>query len=247
VLRELVAGLRFSVQNRVILTLIVTVGLIMFGASSLNALDIFFVLNNLHAPVNLYGFLTTAQGVGAILGSILAGMFAQRIGLVRMLTGSLLVAGIGILIYSRLTSFVPALIVVTLAGVFMAALNVAAGPLILRVTPRAYIGRVFATIEPTSALMQVLGTVLAGYLASTALLNLHVQALGMAFGPIDTIFTAGAVLILVGAAYAMLRLGFADPQPCEEGASAAAASEPAAEPVSQDETLLSTTLPQDLS
>ena len=61
----------------------------MLGASALNALDIFFVLRNLHAPVNLYGFLETAQGAGAIAGAVLAGMLAQRLGLVRVFTSSL--------------------------------------------------------------------------------------------------------------------------------------------------------------
>ncbi|MBA2287283.1 MAG: MFS transporter [Ktedonobacteraceae bacterium] len=225
-LRELVAGLRFSTQNRVVLTLIITASLVMFGASALNALDIFFVLHNLHAPINLYGFLETAQGAGAILGAILAGIFVKRTGLTRLFTGSLLVTGIGMLVYSRLTSFAPAVLVLVLVGIFIAMLSVTIGPLILRVTPRAYLGRVFATIEPTSALMQVLGTVFAGYLASTILLNLHAQVLAMTFGPIDTVFTAGAVLILLGAAYAMLRLGFTDPQPLVEDTPATPASEP---------------------
>lgn len=227
-LREFIAGLRFSMENRVISTLIVTAGVIMLGASAVNALDIFFVLNNLHAPVSLYGFLTTAQGVGAILGSILAGMFAQRIGLVRTITGTLLILGAGLLVYSRLTSFVPALIVVVLIGIFMAGLSVAVGPLLLRVTPRAYIGRVMATLNPTSAIMQVVGTVLAGYLASNVLLHLHAHLLGMTFGPIDTIFTGGAVVALIGGIYALLRLGFTDPQPAIEEAPVSIATDAAA-------------------
>ena len=215
-LREFMAGLRFTVQNRVILTLIVTAGVIMLGASALNALDIFFVLRNLHAPVNLYGFLETAQGTGAIVGAVLAGMLAQRLGLVRVFTGSLLIVGVSVLVYSRLTSFIPALIIIFCAGVFLAALNVVVGPLILRVTPRAYVGRVVAALNPTSAVMQVLGIVLAGSLASNILLHLHTQFLGMTFGPVDTIFTGGAVLILMGGVYALLRLGFADPRPVGE-------------------------------
>ena len=42
-LREFVAGLKFSVQNRVILALLVTVSVVMLGGSALNTLDIFFV------------------------------------------------------------------------------------------------------------------------------------------------------------------------------------------------------------
>lgn len=228
--REFVAGLRFSARNRVILTLLVTVCVVMLGASAINTLGIFFVLNNLHAPVKLYGLLETAMGLGVILGAILAGLFAQRIGLARTLTCSLLIASISMLVYSRMTSFVPALIVAALFGIFQAALNVPAGPLLLRVTPRAYVGRVSAIINPASALMQVLGTMLVGFLASSVLLHFHAQALGMIFGPIDTIFTSGAVVALLGAVYALLRLGFTDPPPIAEDAPTPAAAEAAAAP-----------------
>jgi MFS family permease len=225
-LREFAAGLQFSVQNRVILTLLVTVSVVMLGASALNALDIFFVRNNLHTSTTLYGFLTTAQGAGAILGAILAGMFIKQIGLTRMLVGSLLLLGVGMLIFARLTSFVPALIFCFVAGIFTATLNVPVGPLLLRVTPRALIGRVSATLNPTSAMMQVLGTTIAGFLASNLLLNFHAQAFGLAFGPIDTIYTGGALLVLIGSVYALLRLGFTDPAPVVE-AQPAPAAEPA--------------------
>lgn len=215
-LRELVAGLKFSVQHRVILTLLATVSIIMLGGSALNALDIFFVRENLHAPINLYGFLAMIQGVGAIPGAIVASVFAQRVGLIRMLTCSLALVSLVLLVYSRMTSFVPALIVIFLGGLLLSMVNVPAGPLLLRVTPRAYIGRVTATLNPTSALMQVLGTTLAGFLASTVLLHFHTQALGLTFGPIDTIFTGSAALVMIGALYALLRLGWSDPAPVRE-------------------------------
>jgi MFS family permease len=215
-LREFRAGLSFSFRNRVLSTQIITVCLIMFGASAINALDIFFIQNNLHAPVELFGFLSTAQGIGAIAGAIVAGMLAQRVGLVRTINLSLLAAGLGLLVYSRLTNFALAVIAIVLVGFFATTLNVAIGPLLMRVTPRNYLGRVMATINPLSAIAQVLGTIIAGYLASDVLLNLHVETLGMTFGPIDTLFTAGALLILLGTIYAFLRLGFTDPEPVEE-------------------------------
>ncbi|HLW00709.1 MAG TPA: MFS transporter [Ktedonobacterales bacterium] len=228
-LRELIAGLQFSVKNRVILTLLITVSIIMLGGSALNALDIFFVRNNLHAPVTVYGFLATVQGVGAIIGAIAAGAFAQRVGLVRTLTCSLLLASVAILAYARMSSFGPALIVIFLGGLFLAMVNVPAGPLLLRVTPRSYIGRVTATLNPTSALMQVLGTTFAGFLASNILSDFHAQALGMTFGPIDTIFTGSAMLAVIGAIYALLRLGFTDPPAVSEEVPETTTAEPLVE------------------
>ncbi len=212
-LREFMAGLRFSFGNRTISTLIASVAIIMFGASALNALDLFFVLGPLHTTVGLYGFLTAAMGIGAVLGAIFAGIFAQRIGLVRTLNVSLLVVAVAILIYSRLTSFWPAVAVMGVAGIFQSALNVPLGPLLLRITPREMIGRVAATINPVTGLVSMLGTVLAGYLASEVLVNLHANALGMTFGPIDTIFTGSAIIAILGSLYSIARLGFRDPAP----------------------------------
>jgi hypothetical protein len=121
------------------------------------------------------------------------------------------------------------LIIIILGGMFNSMSNVPAGPLLLRVTPRAYIGRVSATLNSTSALMQVLGTTLAGFLASSVLLHFHAQALGQTLGPIDTIFTGSAVLVLIGAIYALLRLGFSDPAPVHEEAPEPLQAEPLAE------------------
>ena len=75
---------------------------------------------------------------------------------------------------------------------------------------------------------QVLGTTLAGFLASSVLLHVHAQALGLTFGPIDTIFTGGAALALIGALYALRRLGFSDPAPVREEAPEPVQAEPLA-------------------
>jgi hypothetical protein len=48
--------------------------IVMLGAGALNALDIFFVIHNLNASPNLYGFLNAGMGIGVLAGAILAGM-----------------------------------------------------------------------------------------------------------------------------------------------------------------------------
>jgi hypothetical protein len=56
----------------------------------------------------------------------------------------------------------------------------------------------------------------------------------MTFGPIDTIFTGGAALILIAGIYALLRLGFTDPQPAAGTAPASIADTPLALAASED-------------
>lgn len=209
--KEFFQGLGFALRNKFIATLVVTAGVIMFGAAAINTLDIFFALQNLHVAAQYYGLLYSAMGVGMIIGAILASILAQRLGLVRTLNLSLLGVGIAILLYSRMSSFAPALVVIFFAGFFQTALNAVVGPLFLRVTPRTMVGRVFGILNPVIAMMQILGTIVAGYLASTLGPNFHATLLGFQFGQIDTIFTGGAIISLIGTLYSLARLGFRDP------------------------------------
>jgi MFS family permease len=229
-LRDFFAGLRFAFHNRTIAALVASITIVMLGASTLNALDIFFALNDLHVAPALYGFLSAAMGFGSILGAILAATLAQRIGLVRTLGGSMVILSALLLAYTRMTSFVPALVIIGVGGIFQAGLNVAAGPLIMRVTPRAFMGRVSATINPAAALASMLGTVIAGYLAGSVLPNFHAQILGQNFDTFNTILGGGAVLTLLGAFFTVWRLGWRDPAPAEEPASEETASSAALVP-----------------
>lgn len=205
-LRELGAGLGFFARNRVLMTLAVAIVLIMLGGGAINALDVFFVTQNLHASVTVYGLLGAVQGIGAILGAILLSAFAPRIGAARTLwAGMLLIAALSV-VYSRLTSALPALVLTFFIGITVVSVNVAAGPLILHVTPRELRGRVNAVINPLVALTSMLSLALAGLLASSVLHGLHARLLGMTFGPIDTIFLAAGVLAALGGLYAMVML-----------------------------------------
>jgi Na+/melibiose symporter-like transporter len=67
---EFMAGLRFFASNR-FLVAILTISLIaQFGTGALNALDVFFVTQNLHTPSKFYGLMSTAEGIGAIVGGL---------------------------------------------------------------------------------------------------------------------------------------------------------------------------------
>lgn len=110
------------------------------------------------------------------------------------------------LIYARMTSFVPALIVTFLLGLSIAATNVTVAPLLLHATPRELIGRVSAVLNPVMMLASMLSVIAAGYLDSVLLRGLHVTIAGLTIGPIDTIFTAAGILTIVSGFFAMRKL-----------------------------------------
>jgi MFS family permease len=186
--------------------MLISVTLVMAGAGALNALGIFFVTHNLHTPVSSFGFLSSVLGAGSIVGATLASTLAQRLGLTRTFWLSLVAAGVLVLVYARLTSLVPALVVLFLIGLVTTAVDVAAGPLVLNVTPRELVGRVAALLNPALTLVTMLSIAVAGYLYSTVLQSFHATLVGITFGPIDTIFTVTGILVVVGGLYAMVNL-----------------------------------------
>lgn len=204
--REFGIGLRFFFRSQVSKTILIAGVIVLFGAGAINALDIFFVTQNLHASIPEYGVLSAAGGVGLLVGSILAAIFAARIGYGRVVWSSLIALGALMLVYARLTSFWPAIALIALVGVPNAALNVAITPLLLLVTPRALVGRVMAILTPIINMASLAGMALAGYLASVTLVDFHAEALGFTFGPVDTIFMAGGLIALLGGVYCALKL-----------------------------------------
>jgi MFS family permease len=172
-LRQFYAGITLVARNRILSTLVISVALVMLGAATINTLDIFFVLHNLHARPELYGLLSTVMGIGVLAGSILAAALAERLGLVRVFSLSLLAAGALVVAYSRMTSLAPALVLILVVGIAQAALNTVVAPLFLRVTPREYVGRVSAIVMSTVAFAQLVGTMVTGILAGQILVDFH--------------------------------------------------------------------------
>jgi MFS family permease len=204
--QEFVAGLRFAFGNRVIRTVLLATMVTLFGSSAVNALDVFFLTANLQAPAGQLGLLGGATGVGILAGAPIAGWVAGRIGVPRTFWLATVAAGVLILLFARLTSLAPALAVLALLGLPGAGVNVAIGPILLHVTPRELIGRVSAIFTPVNNMAALLSVALAGYLASTVLRDFHATLLGVARGPIDTIYTVAGLLIVAAGIYAARNL-----------------------------------------
>ncbi len=204
--REFAAGLRIIASNRVLRTLFVAAIVAMLGFGSINALDIFFATGTLHVAAALYGFLEGSAAAGSLAGAIVGGLYAGWLGLTRMLWLSLVALGLLVLVYARLTSFGPALLVLFLMGIPNGTLTVVLNPLLLQVTPRAFVGRVSAVLMTVISVAALLSIAMSGLLDSTILHGFHARLLGVNVGPIDTIFSAAGLLGIAGGLYAFLNL-----------------------------------------
>ena len=221
--RELVAGIQFYFSNRVLVTLLVAIIVGVSGASALNTLDVFFATQNLHATTAMYGFMGGVYGVGALLGSILFALIAQRIGLARTLWLSMAVFGVLVVVLSRVTRYEVALGLFLVAGALNAGLNIAAGPIMMRETPNEMMGRVMSIFQPAMSLAILAATALIGYLAGVTLRDFHAVVLGQKFAAVDTIWLSGGVLMVLSGLVIMAGLRGVDKRYREEDRLAAAA------------------------
>ena len=224
--REFAEGLRFFLRNKVLQTIGISVIIVMLGVGALNALDVFFVIENLHADASLLGTLAAAFGVGSVVGALLAGAIAGKVGIGRLYWIGLLFMGLALIGYSRATTLAPAFVLLFLAGVPVAIVNSVVGPILLRVTPAHMLGRIISLLTPLTQVAAILSMAVAGFLASTTLRDLRFEVAGVTFGRIDTIFGVGGLLTVAGAVWAALRLREVDrpaPEPTPEEKSPAPA------------------------
>jgi MFS family permease len=200
--RELGAGLRVIGGSRLLVTLVVTGVVAQLGTGALNALGLFFVTENLRVEPKWYGTLDIGLGIGSILGALTAGFVAARLGNRRVVWLGMLLTGLSLSVYARLTGIWPAIVVLGIVGVPLAALNTAATPLLMNATPREYLGRVMSVLYPALQLASIVSVLVAGWLASTVLAGFHAQVGGLRFGRIDTIFLASGLLVTAAGLYA---------------------------------------------
>jgi MFS family permease len=192
VLRELITGLQFVVQTRVLLIVVILALIAMLGAGALNALDVIFVNQRLHVSTSLYGPLLAVGGLGTLLGAIGAGFVAKRIKPRHILAGSVFLLGLFLIVYAFQTQYALALIVMFITGIPQGGIDVGFMPLLLGATPRRLIGRVQSVIETAMFGSSLVSIGLAGYFGQ--------------FIPVYIIYAVGGVFIALAGLFGWFAL-----------------------------------------
>jgi len=215
---EFVAGVQFFARSRFLVALLVIAVIGQFGTGALNTLNVFFLIENLRASPELYGYVGTAMGIGGVAGALCAGRVVQWIGAKPTAWISAVVGGALVIVYSRQTSFVSGLVLIVVLTVPIFMLNTALTPLLLAAAPKRFLGRVVAVFFPVTQLASMLAALLAGWLAGSVLPSIDVSVGGIHFGTIDLIFAAAGLLIVLAGIFAWVALpeSVSEPEPERE-------------------------------
>ncbi|HEV2529901.1 MAG TPA: MFS transporter [Thermomicrobiales bacterium] len=221
---DLVAGLRMFRASPTLMTVLVGLVIAIGGFGLLNAISIYFVINNLGGSESIYGWFGAAEGAGTLAGAAVAGTVVSRMGSTRVFWASLVGLGVLLGIYSRQSSVEAGLVVIAILGFGFPFLNVALSPMMLRVTPRSYLGRVTGTINPVITAAQVSGVVVGGLLYQAIGPDRTADVGPVRLGALDGLLLASGLFSVLAGVYAWRR--FATSAVREEMASGPAGDQP---------------------
>jgi predicted MFS family arabinose efflux permease len=171
-LRDLVEGGRYVLSTPLVRGVLLVMGIVLMAAATKTPLETPFVRDVLTegtsfaARTRVLAFVTTAWGLGMLLGSFSSPALARRWHRERLLPIAIGVVGVAVLLVSRTTDFATALFAWLVAGAAYSVGNVSYGSLLQERTPDTLRGRVFAATEAVLDASYLAGAFLAGVLGS---------------------------------------------------------------------------------
>ena len=186
---ELRAGVRHIVHTADLRRLTVATALVTLAAGVMEVAIFALIDQGLHRPPEFLGILSTAQGVGAVIGGVVVGATMRKIGEFPTITWALvsIAVGVGMLAWATL----PVVLVSAVAiGIAVSFFNVAFVTLIQRRTDVSMQGRVMSAVEAVFTVP---------YAASIAAGAVLISVVGF-----RTIYLAQAVMFLLLAGYLAL-------------------------------------------
>lgn len=206
VFTELRDGLRFIKGHLLLRTILLTQSLFQFAWGSLETLVLFYITQNLHVPMSLFGLFSAVPSFGGILGAWLVDRFAAKRGAASIYYHALLFSGMMVVIATVPNQPLIALIGFFLINITNSQAEVLVGPLILSATPEQMVGRVFSTLSTATTFSSLLATFLSGYLSSTLLHDVAIHLYTGELNGTNVLNICAGIIIVVSGLHAYRRL-----------------------------------------
>ena len=202
VFKDLREGLEYIEEHVLLRTLIRAEILLAFGLGIYNTMGFFFITQNLHVPVSLYGIFCGVPSLGGILGTWMVVRSAAHMGQPRVYSRARILAGMAMVFTALQSQPLIALVGMLLNNIAHSLTEALVSPLILNATPEKMAGRVFSAFGTTTTISGLLGTFLSGYLSSTLLHTVDIQFSVIHLNATSIVNSCAGVALIGGGLYA---------------------------------------------
>nr|MDQ3823196.1 hypothetical protein [Actinomycetota bacterium] len=182
---EWVDGLRIVRHERTIAVLFFVFGLMTFGGTMLDPLDVAWVRDVLGEGPEVYAWLLTTHAAAGIAGTLLVGRFATPWTPRGLIGWTSLVAGAALAVRYNLPAVPVALCMAAVTGATSVVSAIGVETLAQRAVRDEYRGRVYGSLGASGALLSLLGATTGGALAEV-------------FGIVTMLNVATALIVIAG-------------------------------------------------
>ena len=186
---EWLEGLRLVKQERNVAAMFALIAITSLGEGVFAVLIIAYVSNVLHGGALQLGWLQGAQAVGGLIGGLLIGFVVKKVSLSHLIGFGAIAFGIIDLLIFNYPTFFPGIVIglalFVLVGIPGVGFSTGVTTLLQMSVEDEYRGRIFGAMGTTSALLMLLGTTLAGFLADP-------------LGVVTVLNTQGGMYVLAG-------------------------------------------------
>jgi MFS family permease len=195
---DVVEGLRYVLSHPVLRNISIMMALINFVGASIYAQLVLFASDRLDATDAQIGWLYAADAIGVVCFSLAAGSFRKRWSFSRVALGALMIGGIATAIFSQLTNYWIALMMLAISSGVGIMFNINTGSLRQAIVPNHLLGRVISIASVLAWSAIPLGSLLGG----------------IAIEKTDNValvyFAIGALQFLIALAFSRTALGHAE-------------------------------------
>ncbi len=163
-IKDMAQGLGYIVRQRAVAVLTIEMMIMALGMVAVTVLEVIFVKDILGAGNEGYGLLISVAGVGALIGSLLAGWVGKKASSSVLYCWTGVLAGLTFFLYANIRIFSVTLIVVLLQMLTYSIGGVAGQALLQQLVPEELRGRVFSQITTGYTITSVAGAALWGAL-----------------------------------------------------------------------------------
>ena len=158
-------GFSYTLHNRTILGIIVTLLVAFLGVGAIEVLFVPYLQGEFGSGAEGVGFVQAAQGLGMLVGSVIIGNLAARFRLTRIIAWSIVLLGVAIVACGLASHFVLIPMTTFVAGLSLAPLNASLSTLMQVTVPDEKLGRVGSVVDTTLTVSYLISMGSAAFLA----------------------------------------------------------------------------------